>query len=92
MTVITLSKDSMNSSLSDIAQMLGGCEMLGNPAQQVQRVQMDSRTVKVGDLFIALKGERFDAHDFLPCSCPGTDVQKAEYPPLRIYIHRLIIR
>ncbi len=65
MTVITLSKDSMNSSLSDVAQMLGGCEMLGNPAQQVQRVQMDSRTVKVGDLFIALKGERFDAHDFL---------------------------
>lgn len=28
-------------------------------------VSTDSRTIKTGDLFIALRGERFDAHDFL---------------------------
>jgi UDP-N-acetylmuramoyl-tripeptide--D-alanyl-D-alanine ligase len=29
-------------------------------------VCIDSRKVQVGDLFVALKGERFDAHEFLP--------------------------
>ena len=70
MTEITVSKNSMNSSLSDVADMLGRCEFIGNPALQVQRVQLDSRAVELGDLFIALKGERFDAHDFL------TDISK----------------
>lgn len=32
----------------------------------VSRVVTDSRQVRPGDLFVALKGERFDAHDFLP--------------------------
>ncbi|PSB92399.1 UDP-N-acetylmuramoyl-tripeptide--D-alanyl-D-alanine ligase [Candidatus Pandoraea novymonadis] len=29
------------------------------------RIVIDSRAVQPGDLFVALKGERFDAHDFL---------------------------
>ncbi|MEO5606237.1 MAG: Mur ligase domain-containing protein, partial [Polaromonas sp.] len=29
------------------------------------RVQTDTRNLKPGDLFVALKGEHFDAHDFL---------------------------
>jgi hypothetical protein len=28
-------------------------------------VHSDTRTLRAGDLFVALKGERFDAHDFL---------------------------
>jgi UDP-N-acetylmuramoyl-tripeptide--D-alanyl-D-alanine ligase len=34
-------------------------------------VSIDSRNVKKGDLFVAIRGERFDAHDYL------ADVQKA---------------
>ena len=30
------------------------------------RVHSDTRTLRTGDLFVALRGERFDAHDFLP--------------------------
>ncbi len=30
------------------------------------RVHTDTRTLQPGDLFLALAGERFDAHDFLP--------------------------
>jgi UDP-N-acetylmuramoyl-tripeptide--D-alanyl-D-alanine ligase len=30
------------------------------------RVHSDTRTLRSGDLFVALRGERFDAHDFLP--------------------------
>ncbi len=32
----------------------------------LQRVHSDTRTLQPGDLFVALRGERFDAHDFLP--------------------------
>jgi len=31
-----------------------------------QRVTTDSRTLKAGDLFFALKGDRFNGHDFVP--------------------------
>ena len=32
---------------------------------QVQRVHTDSRSIEPGDLFVAMRGERFDANDFL---------------------------
>jgi UDP-N-acetylmuramoyl-tripeptide--D-alanyl-D-alanine ligase len=32
---------------------------------QVQRVHTDTRSIEPGDLFVALRGERFDANDFL---------------------------
>ncbi|WML89865.1 UDP-N-acetylmuramoyl-tripeptide--D-alanyl-D-alanine ligase [Thiothrix lacustris] len=55
--------------LADIASMTGGA--LNVPfelAQNVllERVERDSRAVQAGDLFLALQGERFDAHDFVP--------------------------
>ena len=31
----------------------------------IARVSTDTRTVGTGDLFVALKGENFDAHDFV---------------------------
>ena len=33
-----------------------------------QRVTTDSRKLQPGDLFVALKGERFDGHDFVPAA------------------------
>ena len=35
------------------------------PPRTVARVGTDTRRVEAGDLFVALRGERFDAHDFL---------------------------
>ncbi|MDF3839752.1 UDP-N-acetylmuramoyl-tripeptide--D-alanyl-D-alanine ligase [Cupriavidus basilensis] len=37
----------------------------GAASRVFSRVLTDSRAVQPGDLFVALKGERFDAHDFL---------------------------
>lgn len=44
-----------------------GATLLSGKADQVRisQVSSDSRTIKPGDLFIALHGERFDGHDFL---------------------------
>lgn len=51
-------------SLSAVAQACG----IAQAAVDVQftGVTTDSRKVQPGDLFVALRGERFDAHDFLP--------------------------
>jgi murE/murF fusion protein len=41
----------------------------GNPL--LGEVSTDSRTLQPGDIFIALRGERFDGHDFLPSAAAG---------------------
>jgi UDP-N-acetylmuramoyl-tripeptide--D-alanyl-D-alanine ligase len=35
-------------------------------ARSIPGISTDTRTLKRGDLFVALRGERFDAHDYLP--------------------------
>lgn len=45
---------------------LPGSVLVGDGAVSVQRVHTDSRTLNAGDLFVALKGEKFDANAFLP--------------------------
>jgi UDP-N-acetylmuramoyl-tripeptide--D-alanyl-D-alanine ligase len=49
-----------------VALASGGKFRSGSAAAPVLRVSTDSRTAGPGDLFVALRGERFDAHDFLP--------------------------
>ncbi|MDQ2890292.1 MAG: UDP-N-acetylmuramoyl-tripeptide--D-alanyl-D-alanine ligase [Gemmatimonadota bacterium] len=54
-------------SLSRVAKALAGRGVSRWPHGDVaiERVWTDTRTVRRGDLFVALAGERFDAHDFL---------------------------
>ena len=56
----------MSLSLMQISQWLTPAQLHGDAALTIQRVNTDSRTCRAGDLFVALKGERFDANDFLP--------------------------
>jgi UDP-N-acetylmuramoyl-tripeptide--D-alanyl-D-alanine ligase len=51
--------------LSDVARAVGGRIDSAAGARVVERVTTDSRSVRRGDLFVALKGERFDGHDFV---------------------------
>ncbi len=41
----------------------------GGRKGRLLRVQTDSREIKAGDLFLALKGERFDGHEFVKMAC-----------------------
>jgi UDP-N-acetylmuramoyl-tripeptide--D-alanyl-D-alanine ligase len=50
--------------LSEIAKVVGGA-VHGDAAAVIRAVSTDTRTVEAGALFVALRGERFDAHDFL---------------------------
>lgn len=51
--------------LQQAAGWIAGARVSGDAARTFSRVQTDSRTVEPGDLFVALRGERFDAHDFI---------------------------
>ncbi|MDO5691558.1 MAG: UDP-N-acetylmuramoyl-tripeptide--D-alanyl-D-alanine ligase [Pseudomonadota bacterium] len=56
----------MNLSLREVAGWLSGARLVGDGATRCARVHTDTRTLQSGDLFVALKGERFDAASFLP--------------------------
>ncbi|QIN63085.1 UDP-N-acetylmuramoyl-tripeptide--D-alanyl-D-alanine ligase [Caballeronia sp. SBC1] len=52
--------------LRDAALQIPGAIVIGDENVTFDRVSTDSRTAGPGDLFIAIKGDRFDAHTFLP--------------------------
>jgi UDP-N-acetylmuramoyl-tripeptide--D-alanyl-D-alanine ligase len=51
--------------LQQAAQWMSAAAVHGDMATQIKRVHTDTRTIAPGDLFVALKGERFDANDLL---------------------------
>jgi UDP-N-acetylmuramoyl-tripeptide--D-alanyl-D-alanine ligase len=51
--------------LHEAQTMLPGSRRVGDGAVAITRVHSDTRSLQSGDLFVALKGERFDAHEFL---------------------------
>ena len=53
----------MRGSLAQLLPALAGARLVGDAA--FEGVSTDSRTVAPGALFVALRGETFDAHDFL---------------------------
>ena len=55
----------MNLTLEEIQKAVTGQLLQGAPDHRAQGVSTDSRTLKTGELFIALKGEHFDGHDFI---------------------------
>src|SRR5438477_4407161 len=57
---------SMNSTtLEQIAHFAGARITAGAANISIERVSTDSRTVKPGELFVALRGENFDGHKFV---------------------------
>ena len=50
--------------INEIAAATGG-RIIGRASSEVSGVSTDSRTVTPGQLFVPLKGEQFDGHDFL---------------------------
>ncbi|NQW92762.1 MAG: UDP-N-acetylmuramoyl-tripeptide--D-alanyl-D-alanine ligase [Polaromonas sp.] len=51
--------------LQQAQQWVHGARIVGNANAEIKRVHTDTRSLQAGDLFVALKGDNFDAHDFL---------------------------
>jgi len=52
--------------LNEILEASAGKLISGSPNIQINNISTDTRTLKRGDLFIAIKGQRFDGHAFIP--------------------------
>jgi UDP-N-acetylmuramoyl-tripeptide--D-alanyl-D-alanine ligase len=51
--------------LSQIAQFAGASLSVSDRTVVINKVSTDSRTIKPGELFVALRGENFEGHDFI---------------------------
>jgi UDP-N-acetylmuramoyl-tripeptide--D-alanyl-D-alanine ligase len=52
--------------LEEVARFSGGRLVKGDPSLPVERLHTDTRTLAAGDCFVALRGDRFDGHTFVP--------------------------
>ena len=76
-------------SLLELASVLNA-ELIGSDAK-IERVITDSRKAGSGDLFVALKGERFDAHRFVEqVSQQGASAAVVDHP-LELPIAQLVV-
>lgn len=55
----------LNQALALIQSQIPQARLVGDGETRLARVHTDTRSLQPGDLFVALKGERFDANDFL---------------------------
>ncbi|MEZ4528009.1 MAG: UDP-N-acetylmuramoyl-tripeptide--D-alanyl-D-alanine ligase [Desulfobacterales bacterium] len=53
-------------STAQILKATGGKLLSGNPESVFSGISTDSRTISGGQLFIAIKGEHYDGHSFVP--------------------------
>ena len=58
----------MHMTVGEIVKACGGKLLCGDPATVVTGVETDSRQIRPGDLFVPLRGERVDAHVFIPAT------------------------
>jgi UDP-N-acetylmuramoyl-tripeptide--D-alanyl-D-alanine ligase len=52
-------------SVKEILKYTNGKLILGSPDKEISKISLDSRTISAGDLFIAIKGDNFNGHDFI---------------------------
>lgn len=51
--------------IPELLKATGGKLISGSAKSRVREISIDSRSLKRGDAFIAIKGDRFDGHDFI---------------------------
>ena len=76
-------------SLSQMAQAYGGTLMY--PDCHFQSVSTDSRNIDDGQLFVALRGDRFDAHEFLPQVATRASGMVVERPAKDINVPQWVV-
>ena len=69
--------------ISDVISATGGAgENITDASLKIKSVTMDSRKVEEGSLFVAIKGERVDGHDFMnDCFSKGATAVLCDHVP-----------
>ncbi|HUU42524.1 MAG TPA: Mur ligase domain-containing protein, partial [Planctomycetota bacterium] len=55
----------MAMTIGEIAQAARATRVRGELERLVEGISTDTRTLKWGDFFVAIRGENFDGHDFV---------------------------
>ncbi|CCQ89374.1 UDP-N-acetylmuramoyl-tripeptide--D-alanyl-D-alanine ligase [Nitrospina gracilis 3/211] len=55
----------MDSDLQTVISAVNGEKIVGSATSRFSGVSIDTRTLKAGELFVCIQGDRFDGHDFL---------------------------
>jgi UDP-N-acetylmuramoyl-tripeptide--D-alanyl-D-alanine ligase len=80
----------MKSSLADLQPWISKAVMTADA--EFNGVSTDSRSVSSGSLFVALRGERFDAHDFLAdVAAKGVAAVVVEHVPAGLSVPALVV-
>src|SRR6266571_2307158 len=58
-------------SILQIVDLAGAQLEHGDGKKSIERISTDSRTIKEGELFVALRGENFDGHKFVGATAKG---------------------
>ena len=51
--------------VENILKVSRGALLQGNSTARIREISIDSRTIEKGDIFLAIKGERYDGHSFV---------------------------
>jgi UDP-N-acetylmuramoyl-tripeptide--D-alanyl-D-alanine ligase len=76
--------------LAELATRCGG-SIIGGGAAVVTGIAIDSRTVRAGDLFVALAGERVDGHEFVPDAAGSGAAAALVSRPVAFPIPQLVV-
>ena len=76
--------------LEDIVQATGGTVLCGK-AEKFSGLSIDSRSIREGELFVALKGEHFDGHDFIDAALTSGSGSLVQFPPAELPVDKTLI-
>jgi UDP-N-acetylmuramoyl-tripeptide--D-alanyl-D-alanine ligase len=81
--------------VEQIASVLGGRQISGSADKRVRGLSTDTRRMALGHVFLALRGERYDGHDFLAeainAGAAGLIVQSDSAIPKELRGNNLIV-
>lgn len=77
--------------LNELSSCLAAARLIGDGSVEVADLQIDSRTVKPGDLFICLPGHTVDGHDYAPQAEAAGAVALVTERPLETGLPQIVV-
>lgn len=84
--------NSIHFSLEEVVDIVNGKLLCGDPTILIQAMGTDTRRLVGGGLFIALRGDNFDGHDFVQQAAVGGARAAVVEKPTRIPVGMAVIR
>lgn len=76
--------------VAEVLGATGGRLIFGKP-NGIKGISIDSRTIKEGQFFLAIKGERFDGHEFVPEALKRGSGAIVSVPPVMPQANKVLV-